>query len=517
MTDPRKPLPAEDASSPDGRADAAFDAYFARRLAPVSFEAIDPAAIAATASPSPTRHRPARRAWMTLGIAAGLLLVLTITVTWLRDREPPITAVPAPAPSEAMSTAPPVAWDPAIGHWTLTASSPLGHRYDALSFYAEGRYYILGGYGGLTYDVLNNDWDLHGDPLFDGASYDPATNTWELLPSLEGVFPWVTSSSAATIVNGRLYVVSPLGPPRHVYSGSPPASGERAMAVLDLRTTGGWSSLPAPPASPVRTDQVLLATGDALFLFADGGDDSWNDPPKSVDDYVYDLSTNAWTVLPRSPQQSLRDRQLALLDGTHILLETTSSFTADGAETPGGFAIFDLATRSWRAVDLPYFDSLPTPLVEGIAAVQTWGPKEESPPEVATCRFAGIGGAKSDSCTSTPLTWEEARITGGLAARDNMGGGIVQRPLSTGTAVSVHDKLFDPRTNVLWRVPPLPGAQYGDGSTDGGITGVEMTAGGSRVLSCFGYTENHEKRTLVTHDACYLLPVPDPLPGEPLR
>ena len=516
MTDPLEPVQGEDVSEVDDRIAAAFDAYFGRRFAEASFEPIDLTTIAGAAQPRPARRRPPHRGWLAVGIAASLLLVLAIGVARFWDREP-ITAVPAPSPSEGASTGSPPPWNPAIGDWTLAAPSPLGHRYDTLSFFADGRYYVLGGYGGLTYDVLNNDWDLHGDPLFDGASYDPVTNTWAALPSLEGVFPWVTGSSAAAVVDGRLYVVSPLGPPRHVFSGSPPATGERVAAVLDLRADGDWTLLPAPPATPVRADQVLLGTDEGLFLFSDRGDDSWDDPPKPADDYVYDFSTKAWAVLPRSPQQSLQNRQLALLDDTHILLETTSSATADGTETPGGFAVFDLATRRWRAVDLPYFDSLPTPLVAGIAAVSTWGPKEDSPPEVGTCRFAGIGGAKSDSCTSIPLTWEEARVTGGLAARDNMGGHIVQRPLSTGTAVAVHNKLFDPRSQVLWRVPPLPGVHYEAGSTDGGLTGMEMAAGGGGVLSCFGYTASHEKRTLITHDACYLLRVPDPLPGDPLR
>lgn len=508
MTEPHVPEALDDAVAAE--VDAALDSYFSRRLGSARFQAIDPAAITAMARPRRSRRASVRRSLL-LAAAAVLLLVAAISVPRLLDRPAPITGVPSPAPSQANG------WKPPPGEWALTAPPPLGHRYDALSFQAEGRYYVLGGYGGLTFDVLHNDSDLHGDPLFDGASYDPVTNTWTSLPSLEGVFPWVTASSAAAVVDGRLYVVSPSAPPRHVYSGSPLLGGERTAAVLDLQGGGEWTMLPAPPATPVRADQVLLGSQDGLFLFADGGDDDWNDPHQPADDYVYDFGTDTWTALPRSPQQSLRSRQLALLDDTHILLETTSSFTADGAETPGGFAMFDLTTRSWRGVDLPYFDRLPTPLVGGITAVQAWGPKEESPPEVATCRFAGIGGGEEDSCTSIPLTWEEARITGGLAARDDMGGHIRLRPLSTGTAVSVHDKLFNPLTGVLWRVPPLPGVHYEESSTDGGLTGAEMSAGAGSVFSCFGYTNSFEESTLVTHDACYLLPVPDPLPGEPLR
>ena len=519
MTEPLEPASApEDADGRglggDARVDAALSTFFADRLAGASFEAIDPIAIVAgrPATPGPARRRRvSRKGWLALAAAASLLVAIALGVGRWWEREPPILGLPEPAPSPTASVLTPSAWDPDVGEWTLTAPSPLESRYDALSFYAEGRYYILGGYAGLTWEVLNNDRGLHGEPVFDGASYDPLTNSWTSLPSVEGVFPWVTASSAAAVVDGRLYVVSPLGAPAHVYSGDPPATGERVAAVLDLRSGGEWTMLPEPPATDARADQVLMAGDDGLFLFADTGS-------SGAADYVYDFSTGAWAALPRPPQQSLEARRVAVVDDTHLLLQTSTAFGPDGAEIAGGYAILDLATRSWRSTDMRYSGTGPPGSADGIAVVETWGPNEDSPPAVATCWFDGIGGSTGDACVLKELDRDEARITGGLAAReDGLGGGIVVRPLETGTAVSVHHKLFDPRTQVLWWVPPLPGVHYDDNSTDGGLGGAVMSAGEARVLSCFGYSDDSDQRTVIAHDECYLLPVPTPLPGEALR
>lgn len=461
---------------------------------------------------APARRRPARPTWLILTIAAALLAAaLGMTRPW--QRQPATTGTPAWSPTG--SAAVPSAWNPRSGEWTPTAPSPLGARYDALSFYAGGRYYVLGGYQGLTHQVLNNDQGIHGDPVLDGAGYDPATNTWTPLPSLDGVLPWLTASSAAAVVGDRLYVVTPLGAPGHVYSGSPPATGTRAAAVLDLRAGGGWTALPAPPATSVRTDQIVMATDQGLFLFADNGPEDSSGP---YDDCVYEFATGIWRSLPRPPQRSLGGRRAAVLDHTHLLLHTSASYAKNGTEIPGGSAVFDLTARTWRVAVLPSFDTLPTGTMNGIAVAESWGPKEDSPPAVRACSIAGVGGARRDRCTTMMLTHDDARVTGGLAARlDDTGGHIVQRRLSTGTAISVHHKLFDPRTKVLWRVPALPGVRYSAGSTDGGLNGAIMAAGGGSVLSCFGYTARAEDRTLTNHGECYLLPVPDPLPGVRLR
>ncbi|PFG17940.1 hypothetical protein ATK74_2518 [Propionicimonas paludicola] len=417
----------------------------------------------------------------------------------------PLSASAAPAPTTPAST-------PRTGNpdWTPTAPSPLGTRYDALAFYAEGRYYVLGGYTGMTAEIWNNDQGLHGDPVFDGASYDPATDTWTRLPSFTDVFPWVTASSAAAIVDGRLYVVSPLGPPLHVDSGEP-TTGERKAAVLDLRPGGGWTALPAPPATHDRGDQLLMSSTDGVALFADGDSTAGRGA-------FFAFATTSWTPLPRPPQRSLDNPQAALLDATHLWLRTESSYDADDNERPGGNAIFDLSARKWRAVRLLDAESVPTQIVGGLAAFDTYGPGESAPPQITSCHFAGIAGATTDRCTTVKLTADEASTIGGLTARmDDLGGSIATRPLSTGNAVESQGKLFDPRTQVLWQVPALPGVTYPKESTEGGPSSAVMAAGSGSVLSCFGYTHDADTQTLTNHDQCYLLTVPDPLPGTALH
>lgn len=451
--------------------------------------------------------RSGRRSRLTLTVAVAVA-TLALVASCSPSQTPASPSLPASATPAPTAPASP----PHTGNagWRPTAPSPLGTRYDALAFYAKGRYYILGGYTGMTAKIWNNDQGLHGNPVFDGASYDPATNTWTRLPSTKGVFPWVTASSAAAIADGRLYVVSPLGPPLHVDSGDP-ATGERKAAVLDLRSNAGWTELPAPPATDERANQLLMPTGDGLALFSDG------DSTASAGAF-FAFATQSWTELPAPPQRSLDSPHAAVLDTTHLWLHTEPGFDADDNDLPGGGAIFDLTTRQWRLAPLPVAENLPTQIVGGLATFDTYGPAEDSPPQITTCHFAGIAGATSDACTTVALSPDEVSVTGGLAARmDDLGGSIVTRLLSTGNAVESQNKLFDPRTQVLWRVPALPGVDYPKDSTEGGPSSAVMAAGGGSVLSCFGYTYDQDAGTLTTHGQCYLLAVPDPLRGVALH
>jgi hypothetical protein len=438
-------------------------------------------------------------------VAVGVALVGVVGCTGA----PPVGGEPSPAEPDA--------WRPPVGEWALTAPSPLSSRYDALAFFAEGKYYVLGGYSELTHEILNNDWDAHGEPLFDGASYDPATNKWTELPSFSSVFQWMTSSSAAAVVGNQLYVVSPMAAPLHVYNGDPSDTGDRVAAFLDLHSNLTWAAVMAPPPTSSRADQVMMATDEGIFLFAD----DYGRTSDSADEmgYVFHFATRGWVKLPPPPQKSLASPKAVPLGSAQLLLSTSPEWDDDGKEVPGGLAIFDLATQIWRAVDsaalYPRLDlqEQGVAVVDGVAVVAGRGPKVDSPPEIAICEFAGVGGATADVCDVVALSREAITHTGGLAGRfADLGGKVLHRNLTTGAAAEAFYNLFDPRTNVLWPVPWLPGVHYDEYSTAGELAMTVMAAGGNTVLSCFGY-EEQPNETVVNHDECYLLPVPNPLPG----
>lgn len=490
MTDLRNPPEPGDAD-----ATAAFDTYFREELAGTDFRTIDPATIA---TGSVTHRRPhSRRRWLLPAAAAVLLVVVGAAVVrpWLEPR---------PIPADVA---------PVTGEWLPTAAPPLANRYDALTFFADGRFYLLGGYTGLTMNLLNGVEDEVGQPAFDSAAYDPVTDSWTTLPSFDGIFNWVTADSAAAVIGDRLYVVTPADPPRHVDSVSP-GSGRRELAVLDLRPGGAWTRLAAPPDTPLRANQTLVARGGQLFLFgADYQTENYHYSDRPTDaDAVYDTATNTWQALPASPVESLGDRQATALDPDHVLVTATEDYPA----IPGGAAILSLADRTWRTVDLPEVSFfLDRTVLDGRVVIATAGgyPPDENNlrPTVFVCTFAGIAGASEDHCDQTELA--ETPPGGLRAAYDSrLWFGTPPLALPRATAVEAFDNLYDPVHRHFWTVPLLPGDHGPDHGM--GRIAVQLTAGPNSLLACFGIDSGSAPTEPAGFPGCSFLRVPIPLPDD---
>jgi len=181
---------------------------------------------------------------------------------------------------------------------------------------ANGRVYIVGGYGG------------------DRAPLDTAfaleNGTWRRLAPL----PDARAAAAAAIAGGRLYVVGGVGGRRSL---------ARVAFALDLRT-GRWSRLPGP--SP-REHLAAAAAASGTRVYAVGGRSAGIDTNTARFE-SYDPKTRRWTRLAPVPQ-ARGGTGAALVNGRIVSI---------GGERPQGTIrsvyAYELRTRRWRRLaDLP--------------------------------------------------------------------------------------------------------------------------------------------------------------------
>ena len=179
---------------------------------------------------------------------------------------------------------------------------------------ANGRVYVVGGYGGDR------------APL--DAAFALENGAWRQLAPL----PDPRAAAAAAIAGGRLYVLGGV-------------DGRRSLArvafALDLRT-GRWARLPGP--SP---REHLAAAASGTRVYALGGRSAGIDTNTALFE-AYDAAKRRWTKLAPVPQ-ARGGTGAALVSGRIVSI---------GGERPQGTLravyAYELRTRRWRRLtDLP--------------------------------------------------------------------------------------------------------------------------------------------------------------------
>jgi len=207
------------------------------------------------------------------------------------------------------------AYSPARNTWRRLPDLPVTVDH-AMSAAADGRFYVLGGYGRLRVK-LRSAWVL------------PPGGGWRALPPL----PAPRAAGGAAVVRGRLYVAGGVGP----------AGLARQTFVLDLRRRR-WSSLPGPTPR-----EHLAVTAAAGRVYALAGRKAGFDTNTTIFESLAPPARR-WRRLPSMPTP--RGGTGAAAVGTMIV--------SVGGEAPRGTIAtvygFDLARRRWRR--LP---NLPTP------------------------------------------------------------------------------------------------------------------------------------------------------------
>ncbi|HEX3828112.1 MAG TPA: hypothetical protein VHV82_12655 [Sporichthyaceae bacterium] len=194
-------------------------------------------------------------------------------------------------------------YDTRTRKWQKLSASPLSARTDAASVWTGSRMIVWGGRDAQQPGRAHN--------AADGAAYDPATDTWTMLPSA----PIAARQLARAVWTGTRMVL--LGG----YPAQPAATGVDNFtdgASYDP-ATGTWQAIgtPADPdghalewTTSVATDHDVVAwadwevhTGNSMY----GGDDLFRLNPR----------TGRWTYV-QPAQGAIPDVQEALWDGTGL-------------------------------------------------------------------------------------------------------------------------------------------------------------------------------------------------------
>ena len=392
--------------------------------------------VAGCASRSPIRAVPPER--------TSLPPSTTSPQTHTTGTSDPTTRLPAPSPTRSPPVppstvassschAPPHALGPADGGWAPTAASPLTGRDDAASAWTGTQLLV---WGGNATSMLTRPTPSTAD----GASYDPATNSWCMLPpaplSVTGpaVGAWTGSefvvwssaanAGAAFTPASRRWRTMPRSPLSERYGTSTVWTGKELIVwggflqnVPRIETgddgaafdpsTRTWRLLPPGPSR--RGEHLAVWDGNAMLVWGGGyeqcGPDSC-DQGARADGMAYDPQTNSWRPMSASPL-SARSGSLGAWDGAELLViggasPSGGSFAHDGAA-------YDPAADRWRQI-------APVPLkrwVLGGRAVWTGASLFVWDGGGAPVGGSG-GGADYESLTFSPATdrWQPVPASG---------------------------------------------------------------------------------------------------------
>lgn len=288
------------------RAERAFTDLFAERAADAEFPPLDPASLV-----TPARRLPW---WLGAGAAvAAVAIVVAIAVPLWNERA--VTGVPA-APA------------PGVDGWQQTAPIPIGQRLEAVSLWAQGAFYVLGGHSHCGLDdqgrpladaVCAASLPSRGESRADGARYDPATDTWTKIADA----PLPIGSGQGVVVGQAIYVLSE------------PLAGHESRVVLHYDPAADtWTELPQPVDPQDRTIRQLLTWDGGLYAATVPADCAEHECPLVI--HSWDATSNSWTQFasghPALYYSAGATTLASTSDGFVSLTDTESAaFTADTA------------------------------------------------------------------------------------------------------------------------------------------------------------------------------------------
>lgn len=280
-----------------------------------------------------------------------------------QDASAPLTTAPRAAGPTLASAA-----------WAQTAASPLSPRILASSGWVDGRFYIVGGRGvepgcvGTAAECVAAVNDLR-----DGASYDPATDTWQTVPDS----PVAVSQQAPAVVGPRLYYVAEVPP------------GQQQDLIVFDTATRAWTRIASPP-----NGGALVAAGDQLVSVS---------ADSSRPDQVLDPVGGTWSSLPADPRKNATSRSGAWADGELVVAAALS-----GSSTRVYVETLDLRSGTWRKLSE---GKSPLPTIVAVGHYLLVGDPSGSRGENATAHAVG---GRVDARTGAWRKWSmpEGSVSG---------------------------------------------------------------------------------------------------------
>jgi N-acetylneuraminic acid mutarotase len=156
--------------------------------------------------------------------------------------------------------------------WYSLASLARGPRTDSAVVALRGRIAVIGGF------------ESFGDPVHDVEIYDPATDKWDVLPSL----PKPLHHASAGVVDGNLYVLGGLQSTDNVETGE---------SYVFYPNISEWRSIASMPAGSERAASAVGVIGTTIYIA--GG---LRDGAPVADFSAYDTVGDTWQELPALPE-----------------------------------------------------------------------------------------------------------------------------------------------------------------------------------------------------------------------
>ena len=257
------------------------------------------------------------------------------------------------------------------------------------------------------------------------AAYSPATNTWRKLPP-------GPAGPSATVWTGRQVLMWGGG-----CCGSSKADGSAFDVARNV-----WEPMPRAPLAPRHAPGVW--TGTEMIVV--GGTNYGTD---FADGAAYNPTTRTWRMLPKLPV-TLRDGTLTWT-GTEVLAVGGMRYEAAQAKDSAAAWAYNPSTNTWRRLA-----DMPVPRYQHLAAwagnqLLVWGGRTTSttgttpgaPPngvayDPATDRWSSMPAAPLKARVDAISAWTgtELLIWGGqgIAAETSVGDGAAFRPMRSGQA-----------------------------------------------------------------------------------
>jgi N-acetylneuraminic acid mutarotase len=262
---------------------------------------------------------------------ACLAAIATLTSACTTDTGHPSTAATHPASPVTLTTDEATAAQLAAGTWSELPTPPLAPRQRASVVWDGAELLVWGGDSGAQLERLHAD----------GAAYDPTRQRWTKLPP-SPLAPRVGQTAVWTgreLVIWGGYVAESRNHQRATNDG----------ATYDPATRR-WRLLPRAPLTP-RTNAVGVWTGNAVMILGGQPAIQTDKDRAEPDGALYDPSTGTWRHIdpPKAPRGHPVSWTAAISIDDHILAwsEWTSNTT-----TAGGVDIFgyDETTGRWRLI-----------------------------------------------------------------------------------------------------------------------------------------------------------------------
>jgi hypothetical protein len=218
-----------------------------------------------------------------------MLVAATVVVTGLAITVPVMLAGrtgQSPAPTTGGSafnypgTGPGSAAALEQGHWSRLPAAPIPGRIGQATVWTGKQMLVWGGNTGGRRQPYRSD----------GAAYDPAANTWSMLPAA----PLSARTEMASVWTGHdMFIWG------GYYSNSHGGFREDRDGALYNPSTHQWRQLPPAPLSP-RVGATALWTGSEVVLI--GGEPAVAPHHETFTDAAaYNPTTNTWRPLPAAP------------------------------------------------------------------------------------------------------------------------------------------------------------------------------------------------------------------------